>query len=110
MWEWRTIARSPAVARGSSATADGDEVEGAVEGSLVLGAQREVRRGDRRYEAVVEGLRDVERRMHPVPARADRELVDPEPAGVVEPEDLDRGEAGLEQRAVLRGGVLAHVP
>src|SRR5688572_14710258 len=112
MWLWRTIARSPTVDSPSTVRlwlgmANGEEVEGIVEALL---AEREVGGPDRRGEAVVEGLRQAEGLVDPVPAEADRPLVEPQPAGVEEPEDLDPLEAGLEQLPVLGDRVLAQVP
>src|SRR5215213_568648 len=107
MWEWRTIARSPTPGRDVSGTADGEEVETAVE---VTGPQGEVRGGDRRVEPAVEGLRQPQLRMDGVPAQSDRDLVRAQLAGVEEAEQLDRVEVGLAELAKLRRPVLAHVP
>src|SRR5882672_10190676 len=104
MWECRTIARSPAVWLG---IADRDEVERAVE---VPGPKPEVAGADRRDEAVVERLGDVEGGMDPVPAGADGELVSAELARMEEAEQLHASEVGLEQVAVLALVVLAQVP
>src|SRR5256885_17245028 len=106
MWECRTIARSPA----GSGMADREEVESAVEVCLVLAPQGEVRGRDRGHEPVVEGLRDAQRRVNPVPPHPDRQLVQAELAGVMEAEQLDRREVGRQQLPVLAGGVLAQVP
>ena len=58
-----------------SRVTDRDEVERPVEVALGLGPQGEVGGGDRGHEAVVERLRDPQRRVDAVPAGADRELV-----------------------------------
>src|ERR671918_581148 len=102
MWVCRTTARSP-----TSRMADGEEVERAFEVPVPEG---EVRRGDRRDEAVVERPRDPQRPVDPVPPEAERDLVRPEPASVEHPEDLDLAEVWLEQGAVLLDRVLAQVP
>src|SRR6266550_4937563 len=111
MCEWRTIARSPTGAAwtgsGRSGTADSEEVEGPTEVGSIRALEREVGRGNRGDEAVVEALGETERRVDAVPARADRELVEAELAGVEEAEELDALEVGLEQVAVLAGVVLA---
>src|SRR6201992_3590539 len=103
MWECRTIARSPA----PSAPADGKEVERAVE---VLGREAEVGGGDRRREAVVEGLRQPESLVHVVPARPERPAVHPQLARVEEAEDLDPAEVRLAELAELLRPVLLDVP
>src|SRR4051812_30446029 len=97
MCEWRTIARSPTGS--GSRTADRQEVERAIQVAAV--GYPEVRRRDRRHEARVEGLGQPQRRMDAVPARAQRELVRAELAGVEDAVDLDAGEVRLEQPAVL---------
>src|SRR6185312_2852674 len=66
--------------------------------------------GDRRHEAVVEGLGDPEARVQRVPAGADRQLVHAQLACVEQAEQLHRLEARLAQAAVLLGAVLADVP
>src|SRR3954454_9006131 len=106
MWLWRTIARSPTPSP-SGDTADGEEVEGAVEAPF---AQAEVGGGDRRGEAVVEGLGQAEALVDRVPAEPDRQLVDAQLAGVEEAEQLDRVEVRLAERPELLGSVLLHVP
>src|ERR1700759_1586240 len=118
MCEWRTIARSPAVpapppplpatgAAPASGSADGKEVERAVE---VPVAQPEVGGGDRRREAVVEGLRQPEALVHRVPACLQRPAVHPQLARVVEAEQLDPAEVRLAERPELLGAVLLDVP
>src|SRR6188472_932105 len=104
MWEWRTIARSPAVRSGIT---DRDEVQRPIQ---VAGPQTEVPGADRGDEAVVERLGQVERRVDAVPAYADGELVGAQLAGVEDPEELDLLEVRLEQLAVLMLVVLAQVP
>src|SRR3954469_22055052 len=100
MWEWRTIARSPAVPAGplASGPADGKEVERAVE---VLGREAEVGGGDRGGEAVVEGLRQSQPLVEVVPAELQRPAVHPQLARVEETEDLDLAEVALAERAEL---------
>src|SRR3954462_14538526 len=105
MWEWRTIARSPALSSGGMT--DGEEVQGPVEIALL---QLEIRGGDRGREAVVEGLGQVQRLVDPVPAQLDRELVGTQLASVEEAEHLDPGKVGRAEIAELGGAVLAHVP
>src|SRR5436190_23577941 len=109
MCEWRTIARSPAVAS-DSGMAERDEVEGAGEIGVELSLQREVGGGDRRDEAGVEGLGEPKRRVEAVPPGPQGEFVQAQLAGVEESVQLDRGEVGLEQGAVLLDRVLAQVP
>src|SRR5262245_56247956 len=104
MWEWRTRARSPAVLL---AMADREEVQGSVEASV---AKLEVSGADRRDEAVVEGPRQTQGRMGPVPAGADRDLVGAQLARVEEAEELHPGEVGREELPVLADVVLAQVP
>src|SRR5215216_860472 len=106
MWECRTIAREPMPAASfasrpgasgsppGSGTADGEEVERVVEPGV---AQGEVRGGDRRHEAAVEGVGDPQHPVNAVPAEAERELVRAQLAGVEQAEDRDVGEVGLEQ-------------
>src|SRR3954452_6042864 len=106
MWLCRTIARSPALSS-SGGTADGEEIQGAVE---VFLAKAEVGGGDRRREAVVEGLGQAEALVDRVPAELDRELVCAQLAGVEEAEQLDSIEVRLAQRPELLGSVLLHVP
>src|SRR3954453_6187991 len=106
MWLCRTIARSPALSS-SGGTADGEEIQGAVE---VFLAKAEVGGGDRRREAVVEGLGQAEALVDRVPAELDRELVCAQLAGVEEAEQLDSIEVGLAERPELGGAVLLHVP
>src|SRR3954453_22388895 len=114
MCEWRTIARSPTgpgwTGSRRSGTADREEVEGPPEIGSIRALEREVGRGDRGDEAIVEALGETERGVDAVPARADRELVDAELSGVEDAEELDALEMGLEQVAVLAGVVLAQVP
>src|SRR4051812_1532578 len=95
MCEWRTIARSPTERSG---IADCDEVQRPVQ---IAGPQAEVTGADRRDEAIVEGLRDVEGGMDPVPAGADRELVGAQLARVEEAQQLDASEMRLEELPVL---------
>src|SRR5262245_35418276 len=104
MWECSTIARSPAL---SSAMADGEEVQRPVE---ISRREPEVRSGDRRGEAVVEGLGQPQRPVDAVPAEPDRDLVGTQLAGVEEAEHLDPPEVRLAELAKLRRPVLAHVP
>src|SRR5436190_22854527 len=108
MWEWRTIARSPTgsapAARTSSGTADREEVEGAVEVSI--GRDLEVRGGDCRNEAVVEGPRQAKRSVNPVPAHPQRQLVDAQLAGVKDAQHLGAPEAPRQQPAILGQRVL----
>src|ERR1044072_8156157 len=104
MWLWRTIARSPA---DSSAMADGEKVQCSVE---VLPREPEVRRGDGRSEAVIEGLCQPQRFVHVIPAKLDYDLVGAQLAGVEETEHLKPVEVGLTKLAELGGAVLAHVP
>ena len=107
MWVWRTTrdaARSALTAGrrpGSRARGRGRRV-----------AQREVARGDRRREPVVERLRDPQPRVDPRPTRSRsmRDLVGAQPARVEEAEQLDRAEVRLAQRAELLGAVLVDVP
>src|SRR5665809_27270 len=103
MWEWRTTARSPTTSR----MTDREEVEGPLEPRV---AEGEVRRRDRRDEALVEALRDPQRSVDAVPAEPQRELVGAQLACVEQPQDLDPREARLEQRPVLLERVLANVP
>src|SRR6188472_1691548 len=105
MWEWRTIARSPALSSGGMA--DGEEVQGPVEVPL---PQLEIRGGDRGREAIVERLGQAQRLVDAVPTELDRELVGAQLASVEEAEHLDPGEVGLAEIAELGGAVLAHVP
>src|SRR4051812_41412779 len=105
MWEWRTIARSPALSSGGMT--DGEEVQGAVEVALL---KLEIRGGDCGREAIVERLGQVQRLMDTIPAELDRELVDAQLASVKEAEHLDPGEVGRAEIAELGGAVLAHVP
>src|ERR1700761_6615413 len=112
MCEWRTMARSPTVPaapapRPGSGPADGKEVERPVE---VPRLEAEVRRGDRRREAVVEGLGQAEPLVDRVPARLQRPAVHLQLARVVEAEQLDPAEVGLAELAELRGPVLLDVP
>src|SRR4051812_9085517 len=104
MCEWRTIARSPTERSG---IADCDEVQRPVQ---IAGPQAEVTGADRRDEAIVEGLRDVEGGMDPVPAGADRELVGAQLARVEEAQQLDASEMRLEELPVLARVVFAQVP
>src|SRR5436190_13177196 len=112
MCEWRTIARSPTgrvtgPVREPSGTADREEVQRPREVGLVRPLQREVGRGDRGDEAVVEALGEPERGVDAVPAHPEGELVEAELAGVEDAEQLDAREVGLEQGAVFGDGVLA---
>src|SRR5262245_52541495 len=104
MWECRTIARSPAV---RSAITDGDEVQRPVE---VAGSQSEVPGADRRDEAVVEGLGDVERRVEAIPAEPEGELMGTELARMEQTEQSDAAEVRLEELEVLILVVLAQMP
>src|SRR4051812_33827646 len=106
MWECRTIARSPTGSR--SAMADGDEVERPVEVTAL--SEPEVSGGDRRHESGIERLRQPQRRVDPIPPGAQRDLVDPELAGMEDPQDLHPAEVGREKLSVLGQGVLAEVP
>ena len=92
---------------GRSIVADGDEVEGLLE---ALGAQGEVRRRDRRDEAVVERLRQPGGAVEAVPSEADRGLVHLQLSGVEEAEHLDRVEVRRQQLAILADVVLDDVP
>ena len=97
----RTACGSAAPAPGRRAARSSqhrDEVQRAIERPL---AQREVARRDGRREAVVERLGDAEPGVHPVPARPQRELVDPQLAGVEEAVQLDVVVDALAQRAEL---------
>src|SRR6476620_118988 len=117
MCEWRTKAKSPTASsaplpgavglREGSGMADGDEVEGLVKAGV---SQGEVRRGDRGDEAVVERLGDTQRRVDAVPAKADRELVGAQLAGMEQADDFNPREARLDQLAVFVDRVLAQVP
>src|SRR5919106_2031024 len=108
MWEWSTIARSPTAGFVlGSGIADGEEVERAIEVAVTQG---EVRRRDRRHEAVVERPRDPQRPVQAVPPHLERDLVRPELAGVEQAQDLDGAEVGLQQPPVLAWRVLAKVP
>src|SRR3954454_7483068 len=108
MWEWRTIAKSPAERSAIKlGAANSQEVQGLVERA---GLQLEVAGADCRDEAVIERLGDVEGGMDPVPAAPDGELVDAQLARVEETEDLDAPEMRLQQGAVLVGVVFAQVP
>src|SRR5262249_53185325 len=91
----------------SSASADRHTVEGAVE---VVAPRPEVAGADRRDEARVERLGQVQGRVDAVPAEADRQLVSAEFAGVEEAEDLDAAEMRLEERTVLALVVFPEVP
>src|SRR3954449_9160481 len=102
MWLWRTSARSPADFSGMT---DGEEIQGAVE---VLLAQPEVRGGDRRGEAVIEGLGQPQALVDAVPAELDRDLVGAQLAGVEEAEQLDPREVRLAEGPELLGAVLVH--
>src|SRR3954451_16005963 len=103
MCECSTIARSP-----RSGMTDRKEVERAVEVSLR--AQPEVRGGDRWNKSLVERLGDPQRGVDSVPARPQRELVEPQFSGVEDTQDLDPGEVGIEQLAVLGERVLPEMP
>src|SRR6185437_6040440 len=112
MCEWRTIARSPAVSAdpagpAASGPADGKEVERAVEVPVV---EAEIGGGDRRREAVVEGLGQAEALVDGVPAGLQRPAVHAELARVMEAEQLDPAEVGLAELAELLGAVLLDVP
>src|SRR5690349_18436525 len=107
MWEWRTMARSPTVRWAISGTTDSQEIQGALEFAC---SQAEVAGSDRWDEAVVERLRDPQRRVHAVPAEPDRELVSAQPAGVEEAEHLDGPEVRRQERQVLLLVVFAQVP
>src|SRR4051794_31969536 len=93
--------------RSSGGTADGEEVEAAVE---VFLAQAEVGGGDRGGEAVVEGLGQAEALVDRVPAELDRQLVRAQLAGVEEAEQVDPLEVRLAERPELLGAILLHVP
>src|ERR1700753_1003956 len=118
MWEWRMIARSPAVsappapppatgAAPASGPADGKEVERAGEVPVV---EPEVGGGDRRREAVVEGLGQPEALVDAVPAGLQRPAVDAQLARMVQAEQLDPAEVGLAERPELLRAVLLDVP
>src|SRR5215218_402783 len=112
MWEWRTIARSPAdaspaVLRAPSCMADGEEVQRPLEAPL---PEAEVPCRDRRREAVIEGLGQSEALMEGVPPDPDRELVCAQLAGVEEAEQLDAVEVAVAELAELRLAVLLEVP
>src|SRR6478752_10334591 len=112
MWECRTIARSPAVSPAGppsalSGMADGEEVQCAVE---VARGKAEVRGGDRRGEAIVEGLGQAESPVDRVPAEPDRDLVRAQLAGVEEAEQLDPRGVVLAEGAELLRPVLLEVP
>src|SRR5882762_362537 len=100
MWEWRTMAKSPAL---SSRMADGKEVQRPVQ---IVTAQSEVRGGDRRGEAIVEGLGQSQCLVDAVPAQPDRDLVHAQPARMEEPEHLDPLEVVFAERPELRRPVL----
>src|SRR5690349_5401121 len=103
MWLCSTMARSPALSSGGMA--DGEEVERPVE---IARLQLEVRGGDRRGEAVVEGLGQPQRLMDAVPAELQRQLVQAQLAGVVEAEQLDPVEVPIAESPELLGAVLLH--
>src|SRR6187200_2104966 len=105
MWEWRTIARSPALS--STGMANGEEVKRAVE---VPGLKLEIGGDDSRREAVVEGGGEAQPLVHAVPAQLYRDLVGAQLAGVEEAEHLDPGEVCLAEPAELLSAVLADVP
>src|SRR6185295_9526943 len=105
MWEWRTIARSPALPSGGMA--DGEEVQGAVETAL---AQLEIRGGDRGGEAVVERPGQAETLVDRVPTELDRQLMGSQLAGMEEAEQLHFGEVRLAEPAELLRAVLVDVP
>ena len=105
MWEWRTIARSPALLAQAWQTA---RKSSARSRSPARSAKSEA--GDRRREAVVEGLGQPQRLVDAVPAQLDRELVRAQLAGVEEAEQLDPREVRLAERPELRRAVLVHVP
>src|SRR6476469_7800643 len=135
MWLCRTIARSPNVSepagpvpdlvppplsgwspksapppgRGGSDSrmANGEKVQCGVE---IFFFQAEIRARDRRGEAVVEGLGQAQVLVDAVPAELDRQLVDPQLAGVEEAEHLDPVEVRRAERAELLGPVLLHMP
>src|SRR5262245_12888368 len=104
MWEWRTIARSPALPSGGMA--DGEEIQSPVE---IARREPEIRGGDRGREAIVERLGQVEGLVDAVPAELDRDLVGAQLAGVEEAEEVDPGEVRLAELAELGSPVLAHV-
>src|SRR5436190_23939718 len=91
-----------------SRMADRKEVQGSVE--ICGGGDLEVGRLDRGDEAVIERLREPERRVDPAPPRAHTVLVEAQPAGVDDAEELDPCEARPEQPAVPRRRVLAELP
>src|SRR6185436_16357120 len=105
MWEWRTIARSPADPSGGMA--DRHEIQCPVE---VVRPELEVRTRDRRGEAVIEGLRQTEPLVHGIPPRLARELVKPQLASVEEAEELHAGKVRLAKPAELVRAVLVNVP
>src|SRR5919198_4030458 len=79
--------------------ADGHEVQGSVERCLILALEREVGGGDRGNEALVERLRQAQRRVEAVPAEAERDLVQAEGSRVGRAQELDPSGVGLEERA-----------
>src|ERR1700759_1816108 len=101
MCEWRTIARSPAVSEPPAPlpATGAAPVSGPADGG-----------GDRRREAVVEGLRQPEALVDVVPAGLQRPSVDAQLARVVEAEQLDPAEVRLAERPELLGAVLLDVP
>src|ERR1044071_10186316 len=102
MWLCRTNARSPALSprlaplTSSPRAANGDEVQRRVEVPFL---ESEVGGGDRRGEAVVEGLGQAGAFVHRVPAELDRQLVGAQLAGVEEAEQLDLREVALAELA-----------
>src|SRR3954454_12647328 len=91
----------------SSGSQDRDQVEAALE---IAAAQREVAGADRGREALVEGAREVQGGVHPVPAGSQRELVRAQLARVEEAEQVHAAEVARAQRAVFVRPVFAHMP
>src|SRR6185437_15924106 len=116
----RTIASSPCgrgllmtqlVGAGDgSRPANCDEVERLVEIRLACRAQGEVACGDRRREPAIEGLRQAQARVDPVPAELQRERMYPQLARMEEAIHLDLAKRAAAQCRELLGAVLVHVP
>src|SRR5262249_53175383 len=99
----------PAFVRPRSGTTDREEVEGPGEIGLGATGEAEVGRRECRDEALVEGLRQAQRGVDPVPAGPQGELVEAELAGGEGPEELGPRGGGVERLSVLGGRVLAAV-
>jgi len=76
----------------------------------VVRLQPEVGRGNRRGEAIVERLGQMQSLVGAVPAELDRQLVRPQLAGMEEAEQLDAQKVGVAEFAELGGTVLVDVP